>query len=467
LKHRKLPEESIITPRGSQRHLRRLVRLVCLCGAVLCLLPVHDALLVLVPALSPFVAVASVMATQTVQPILGLGLLTGVVALFQQRWFCRWVCPMGLCLDTASCLGKCLKRTPCQALPIGRWVLALTLGGAILGCPLFLWMDPLALFSGLFLVTYHQHLHTSALPVLFVALLWVVSFLRPHIWCRGLCPLGAFQDLLALSSARKVALASSGLFSAWLRPAPSTIKSISPASPSLPGERIAHSRADGGLLRKSPVSRSLRRVLRPAAHVPERSTWGHPLARRSLLGLFVGATSAGVLRMAGRPAARPLRPPGAVDERILKGLCTRCGNCMRACPYDVIQRDAGQNGAASIFTPVMSFDKDYCREDCIRCTCVCPSGALVGVDLAKKAHAHMGLAQVDMQVCLLGEDRECSACMRWCPYNAIRYVFSEAEYTLVPVIDATKCNGCGGCELACPTTPSKAIRVLSSIRQPV
>ena len=59
------------------------------------------------------------------------------------------------------------------------------------------------------------------------------------------------------------------------------------------------------------------------------------------------------------------------------------------------------------------------------------------------------MAQVDMNLCLLGEDRECSACMRWCPYNAIRYVFSEAEYILVPVIDAGKCNGCGACDRVC------------------
>jgi hypothetical protein len=54
-----------------------------------------------------------------------------------------------------------------------------------------------------------------------------------------------------LGSVGKVALASSGSFSAWLHPAPSTIKPISPASPSLPAEKTARSRADGGLFRQS------------------------------------------------------------------------------------------------------------------------------------------------------------------------------------------------------------------------
>ena len=54
-----------------------------------------------------------------------------------------------------------------------------------------------------------------------------------------------------LGSVGKLALASSGPFSVWLHPAPSTIKPISPASPSLPGEKTARSRADGGLFRQS------------------------------------------------------------------------------------------------------------------------------------------------------------------------------------------------------------------------
>lgn len=64
-----------------------------------------------------------------------------------------------------------------------------------------------------------------------------------------------------------------------------------------------------------------------------------------------------------------------------------------------------------------------------------------------------------MGVCLLGDERECSECRRWCPHEAIRYVFSEREYTLVPQIDVEKCTGCGACEMACPVTPKKAIVV--------
>jgi len=398
-----------ITPESSRHLFRLFVRLVCFIGAVLCLLSIRDtdALLPFVPALSSFVALASFLATKTIRPILGLGLVTGFVALFRHRWFCRWACPMGLCLDGASFLGRRLNRKPHQSMSVGRWLLVLTLGGAVVGYPLFLWCDPLALFAGFFLLTERYQLLAGSPSFLLVALLLIFSLVWPHIWCRGLCPLGAFQDLL------------------------------------------------------SRAIRSIRSVLRPETDVPRRHYLAHPVARRNVLGLFMGAASASLLHLTSRESSEPLRPPGAADERIFEGLCTRCGNCIRSCPHGIIRRDTGSYGFAGILTPILTFDKDYCREDCTRCTRVCPSGALVAVDVKDKPEVHIGLAQVDMNLCLLGVGHECSACMHWCPYNAIRCVFSEAEYIFELVIDPGKCNGCGACEVACPLSPHKAIKVFS------
>ncbi|HQG49190.1 MAG TPA: 4Fe-4S dicluster domain-containing protein, partial [Sedimentisphaerales bacterium] len=103
--------------------------------------------------------------------------------------------------------------------------------------------------------------------------------------------------------------------------------------------------------------------------------------------------------------------------------------------------------------------KGYCREDCTRCTEVCPSGAILPLRIENKWEARIGRPRVDAELCLLSDDRECSACARWCPYGAIRYVFSETTYSLQVRIDPQKCNGCGACEAACPTRPHKAIVV--------
>ena len=62
-------------------------------------------------------------------------------------------------------------------------------------------------------------------------------------WCLVICALIGYVG--------KLDLASSGPFSAWPHPAASTIEQTSPASPSLPGEKIARSRANDGVFRQS------------------------------------------------------------------------------------------------------------------------------------------------------------------------------------------------------------------------
>jgi NAD-dependent dihydropyrimidine dehydrogenase PreA subunit len=79
--------------------------------------------------------------------------------------------------------------------------------------------------------------------------------------------------------------------------------------------------------------------------------------------------------------------------------------------------------------------------------------------VAEKKTARMGLARVDMGLCLLSEGRECNICKNACPYDAIGTAFSEEEYTTVVTIDRERCPGCGACEAACPTSPRKAIVV--------
>jgi ferredoxin-type protein NapG len=86
--------------------------------------------------------------------------------------------------------------------------------------------------------------------------------------------------------------------------------------------------------------------------------------------------------------------------------------------------------------------------------------------MEQKQRTSIGLPRVNMDLCLLGNDRECSLCRNWCPYEAITLEFSQVEYTLTPKIDPAKCPGCGACQAVCPTTPEKAIVVVPEDRNP-
>jgi ferredoxin-type protein NapF len=373
------------------------------------LLPVveHSRLALVVPALSPLVAVASLLATRTFQAGVGIGLAVGLVALFRRRWFCRWVCPTGTCAEIAARGGSRLGRRSPKLPPLGQWIAILTLGGALLGYPFLLWLDPLAMFGGLFSLR-----HAASSPaawwfaVSFAGVL-LVSLAWPGAWCMRFCPLGATQDILAILAG--------------------ATKEIAARSPNAPTTR---SKVSAGL------------------------------PRRAVLGAMAGVAWATAARTVRAGAPPPLRPPGALDETRFVGLCIRCGNCIRACPSTIIRPDAGESGIAGLLAPVLDFRRDYCREDCTRCTDVCPSGAIRRLTLDEKPRARIGFPKVDMNVCLLGDDRDCAACRTWCPYDAVALVFSEIEYTLTPQIDLEKCPGCGACQVACPTVPVKAITIV-------
>jgi ferredoxin-type protein NapF len=183
------------------------------------------------------------------------------------------------------------------------------------------------------------------------------------------------------------------------------------------------------------------------------------MSRRAWLGLTGGGISALALPAAGGGAGTVLRPPGALEDPSFSGVCVRCGDCVRACPTGIIGNAGTEAGWSGLFTPVLSFADGYCLEDCVRCGEVCPSGALRRIPLAGKEDVRIGLPKVTMDLCLLSEERECSQCRDWCPYGAIRYVFCEDDYLVHPRVDPERCNGCGACEVLCPVTPVKAIRV--------
>ena len=82
-------------------------------------------------------------------------------------------------------------------------------------------------------------------------------------------------------------------------------------------------------------------------------------ARRS----FFGARRAG---------DAPLRPPWSLDERAFVERCTRCDDCLRACPTGVLR--VGEGGY-----PVVDFSRAACTL-CGDCVTACRDGALLRND---------------------------------------------------------------------------------------
>jgi ferredoxin-type protein NapG len=143
-----------------------------------------------------------------------------------------------------------------------------------------------------------------------------------------------------------------------------------------------------------------------------------------------------------------LRPPGAVAEALFIDRCTRCGDCLKVCPYgSIIAHPVDRY-------PVLFPDQTPCWLcDDVPCIAACGTEALLPV--ASIEAINMGLAKVSHRDCTASQG--CNACISRCPTQALSMDFNALK---VDVIEE-RCVGCGLCEQTCKTVNDRiAIRVV-------
>lgn len=161
----------------------------------------------------------------------------------------------------------------------------------------------------------------------------------------------------------------------------------------------------------------------------------------------------------------PVVPPGALGAQHLKAHCTACQLCVSACPGNVL-RPSGR--LETFMQPEMYFDKGYCRPECVTCSGVCPTSAIMPVTTADKSGISIGAAVWVKDNCVVNRDGvQCNNCEHHCPTGAISMIDRDPGYSdslKIPVIDKELCTGCGACEYLCPARPFSAIYVEGNVR---
>ena len=135
------------------------------------------------------------------------------------------------------------------------------------------------------------------------------------------------------------------------------------------------------------------------------------------------------------------RPPWATTQFL--DCCTRCGDCVRACPTQIIK--IGEGGF-----PTVDFANGECTF-CGDCATLCQPKALIKTDATP-----WSLKSIISDSCLAERGVECRICGEACDERAIHFELAVGKVAY-PKINAEQCTGCGACLAPCPTS---SIRIL-------
>lgn len=158
----------------------------------------------------------------------------------------------------------------------------------------------------------------------------------------------------------------------------------------------------------------------------------------------------------GRRFALPIhRPPGAVDEVSFLAGCTRCNECIGACPVGAIVHAPARFREAAGTPMIDPFTSACVMCEDTPCITACKPGVLAATQPRK-----MGVAWIQTMACLAHTGSFCSVCVERCPVPGAIEVSAGK-----PGIRADLCTGCGVCLHVCPA-PSNAVVVMPLADRP-
>lgn len=155
-------------------------------------------------------------------------------------------------------------------------------------------------------------------------------------------------------------------------------------------------------------------------------------------------------------ATRWVRPPFALPELEFILACTRCGDCIEACPHNTLFPLPSHYGADVAVTAALDVLNGGCHlcEDW-PCVAACEPKALTfpqesdtAPESVTRKFPKLAHAEIITTDCLPYQGPECGACEGSCLVpNALVWRGTK------PIIDMLYCTGCGLCREACIANP--------------
>ena len=418
------------------------------------------------------------------------------------RVYCSSVCPLGTLQDIISRLAIFFNKQKYFSLlndyKILKYsVLTVTLLSLFSGSLILLnLLDPFSLagkiFSNIFrlllipinnliALTLEQFNIYSVYPIDVKALSWlaivfsgsvlviisIMSFSKGRLFCNTVCPVGTFLGLTSRFSLYKIAIEETDCSGCGVCETVCKAGCIDNQNKNIDFERCVSCfncftvcPSNGIVYRKSLTSLS-----------GKKSSTMDIDKRKFFTRLFIGVIGlseflrAQVKVIPKKDSTVPVikklypSPPGSGNVEHFYSSCTACHLCVAACPTHVLQPSFLEHGVFNILQPYLDNSAAYCTFECIRCTEVCPTGAILPLTINKKKILQIGKTNFVKENCVVEtEGTACGACSEHCPTKAVIMV-PYKDNLKIPEVQNEYCVGCGACEYACPTIPFKAIYV--------
>ncbi len=449
-------------------------------------------------ALDPLVSVSASIASKTFAWSLTIAAIVLLIGTIFPRWFCGYVCPMGTLIDLFDwSIGRRVKFLHIKhrnwLVNLRFYILTAVLVSALFGILIsgFVSAIPVITRGTLYIFALFKPKQIAGweyLPqlsvwhyvsiILFLAIL-SLGVLRPRFWCAYLCPSGALLSLASLfrlnerkiedtcvKCGRCLSACDFGAIASDFTTRPLECTFCLSCKDVCPKNSIKFVSRWKDIKEKASDSN-----LQPS------------YTRRNFLIGAIGAAGVGTGIALGLKPERnkyansfPMRPPGSVPEDIFRSKCIRCGECLKACPVNILQPTGIELGIDGIWTPVVKLDSYACQPYCNNCGQVCPTGAIRALSIEEKRAARIGQSEVDKSICLAHcKKQECGLCVEECTaagYNALEYIRVGIEYDnmgmpiedsgfLAPVVIEEKCVGCGLCQVKCYNENVKELELLN------
>lgn len=416
------------------------------------------------------------------------------------RVYCSTMCPMGTLLDVFGRLGH-RRHGYFYSLPrtmVRRSVTAIAIVAFLVGIPVMLdVLDPAAAFSRIAAwslgplvrpVTFSAGAGMLALATMAVAA--ATARARGRLVCNTICPVGAVLAEVSRYSLYHIDINTDKCTGCGLCTERCKAECIDPSAHTVdparcvmcfnctaacPNSAITYRRGRHRLAMPMMESIGAVKEFKDIEGLND-GNGTKPLDRREFLAtIMAGVPAIALATESLDPDLEPLNPvhpPGLRSADALRLHCTSCGACSAACPSGIIRPDKSMRSLRAPLRPVLEFDTGACRYDCVKCTQVCPTGALEPLTVSEKHIFVIGQARVVARFCIeFNEGKGCGKCARRCPRKAITIepveipeasaqqpahrpeLTSSGRPRRLPRVDESLCIGCGECRYVCPARP--------------